>query len=62
MVGDQFGDIRLRIEESRDLMREARVAVEQSKLLVIETRAWLAKFKTEVSLRESDGGGEATPF
>jgi hypothetical protein len=59
MVGDQFGDVRLRIEESRDLVREVMEAVQQSKSLVIEVRASLAKYRVEALLRESDSGDEA---
>ena len=58
MVGDPFGDIRLRIEESKDLMREVMEAVQLSKSLVVEARAWLDEYRAAPSLRDSDWDGE----
>jgi hypothetical protein len=59
MVGDQFGDIRLRIEESREIVRQAMQAVQQTKSLIIEVRASLAECRVEALLRESDSDEEA---
>lgn len=38
------------------------LAVEQSKSVVAEARAWLAAYRAEVRLGESDKVGEAEPF
>lgn len=58
MVGDEFDDVRLRIEESRELVRQVRVAVLKSKQLVINAKEWLAEFLAGADLPEFDGDGQ----
>ena len=60
MVGDQLGDVRLRIEKSREMMRQVKAAVEQSKALINEAKTWRAEFQAGVGLPELDGDAPAT--
>lgn len=55
MVGDQFSDVTLRIEKSRTVVNQVRVAIEQSKRLVFDSKHWLAEYLTEVARRNSAG-------
>ncbi|HVW38771.1 MAG TPA: hypothetical protein VHB99_15760 [Pirellulales bacterium] len=43
-------------------MREVMEAVQQSKSLVVEARAWLAEYSATARLRESEWDREAAPF
>ena len=61
MVGDRFGDARLRIAGSRELVRQVRIAVLKSKKLVADTKTWLTGYRAVISLRESGRTGGQAP-
>ena len=45
MVGDEHGDVGLRIEHCRDIIHESKVAVAQSKRLVLDAKQWLDEYR-----------------